>query len=313
MIWATTEYILCCFNRHVEYTSQVMTLESQEMTTAKPFLNISVKLNVSFSLFQFNIKAVSILSVLNDKILVGWESCNTLFICNQEGATLQTVNGTDEFYDAVWTATGNIVYTNPSNRFITTMSLNGDVLNRNALGMPMYLSVCNDNFIYVADGERGVYESTNSGLNWRHVIQSVPGWSCIHVIKVVNNNDIKYWILELHISSSNRTLRLYNEVNKNRQLNNSEPWATINVPIVNKNSNNSLEVSFLSQIPRSPVIVLSDMYSCSVHVLLATGQYYRELLSCSNIDYPYKIIADKRQAFYVGLERSTVKKFDIFF
>ena len=283
------------------------------MTTDKPEWNISVKHLFSFCADQLNSTAISILSVVQDKILVGSHSSNTLFIYNQHGVRLQTINLIDKLHDAVWTTSGNIIYTIFGSRQVVTRSLTNEVSNRTSLGRPLFLSISYDDIVYLADKERGIYESTNDGFGWSHILQSAHGWDCMYAIRVISANDISYWTLEANTSYPNsHVLHIYNVVDDNKQLNDSMSRRKVNVPIIDTNTADSLEWSFLLHINESPVVLISDMFSGTVHALLTTGQYYGQILSDPNINYPHRIAAEKSHVFYVGDIGGTIRKYEIY-
>ena len=167
------KYIYLCINhlllinyKHLTnygYINRSTVSRSQSVTSSQLLLNFAVK-GVH----------VTILSVLNDKLLVSCftiphlflvsgDNLSQLFIYGREGRHLSiiTINDNDTLEDATWTPRGNIVYTTcyPSNK-VVVMSESGKVITTHTqMTSPLRLSVSNDNIIYLANSNTGVGET----------------------------------------------------------------------------------------------------------------------------------------------------------
>ena len=131
-------------------------------------------------------QAVSILSVFKDKLLIGCFKCHQLFVHSSEGGHLLTIttHENEELGDADWTPRGNIVYTTLRSSNIVVTSHNGTVLHitaHNQLTSPRIFNVFNDT-IYLADWEKGVYQSTDEGVSFDLVFELTNGWFCGQVV-----------------------------------------------------------------------------------------------------------------------------------
>ena len=59
----------------------------------------------------------------------------------------------------------------------------------------MYISISSDDSVYLADGKKGVYQSTDDGISWSLVFKSTDGWHCEQVFKVTTDQRIpsEHW------------------------------------------------------------------------------------------------------------------------
>ena len=270
----------------------------------------SSQLLLNFIVDQLKGWTVTILSVFNDKLLVSCYNISQLFIYSREGRHLSTIttNNNDELFDATWTPRGNIVYTTWRSKKVVVMSESGKVITTHTqMTVPRFLSVSNDNIIYLADMETGVYQSTDDGVSWSLVFKSTDGWYCWQVIKVTTDHSDDFWILEN--SDNDCRLRVYSV--DRRRSDGNVTWRDINVPTTDGKHIN-LSASSLSY-DGNMNIFLSDCYNKAVHVLSVNGQYHCQLLSSHHIkNIPYRLAVDKeRQLLYVGQIWNVVEVFKL--
>ncbi len=148
------------------------------------------------------------LSKSGDQLIVGRGAsdgdlfCDVhLYIYTTDGYYVDNVTlpDGDVLWDAAWTPQqGHIVYTTRCvysawciQSKVVVMSRSGDVIASTNMTNPGYLSVSMlDDVIYVTAYESGVYQSTDDGLTWSHVVfNSTDGWSFEQAIKVSTDHD----------------------------------------------------------------------------------------------------------------------------
>ena len=256
-------------------------------------------------------RGVSILSVFNDKLLVSDDSLFQLFIYSREGRHLSTIttNNNDKLKDATWTPRGNIVYTTCNSNKVVVMSESGKVITTHTqMTEPQYLSVSNDDIIYLTDSNSGVYQSTDDGVSWSFVFKSTGGWHCWQVIKVTTDPSDDFWTLK-YSNKNNWHLCVYSTDRRR-----SDGYVTrrdINVTTTDGKHIN-LSGSRLSY-DGNMYIFLSGCYNNAVHVLSVNGQYHCQLLSSHHIkNEPCRLAVDKeRQLLYVGQNFGVVGVFKL--
>ena len=259
---------------------------------------------------------VTILSVFNDKLLVSYGGSllglSQLFIYSREGRHLSTItiHNNDKLCDATWTPRGNIVYTTLYSNKVVVMSKSGKVITTHTqMTEPRCLSVSNDDIIYLADSETGVYQSKDDGVSWSLVFKSTDGWHCEQVIKVTTDHSDDFWTLE-QSDNNNHHLGVYSV--DRRRSDGNVTWRDINVPTTDGKHINLSYNSSLSY-DSNMNIFLSDCDNKAVHVLSVNGQYHCQLLSSHHFkNEPLRLAVDKeRQLLYVGQMWSVVGVFKL--
>ena len=254
---------------------------------------------------------IDILSVFNDKLLVSRYNLSRLFIYSRDGRHLSTIstNDNDNLFDATWTPHGNIVYTTFMSKKVVVMSESGKVITINTqMTDPRCLSVSNDDVIYLAEWDKGVYQSTDDGVTWSFVFKSTVKWHCMQVIKVTTDHSDIFWTLEDNDNDKYR-LRVYS-LDKRHFLGKVK-WKDIAVPNIDNEPINLLR-SVLSE-DGNMNIFLSDNENNAVQMFSVNGQYHCQLLTSHHIrNAPYRLAVDKeRQLLYVGQEESVVGVFKL--
>ena len=277
-----------------------MSRADESVALFQPFFNFTVKKLMDCY--------VSILSVVNDKLLISDSGLSQLFIYNCEGRHLSTItiNDNELLFDAMWTPRGNIVYTTFSNT-VVVISESGEVITPpTQMTFPGYLSVSNDNIIYLADRMTDVYQSTNDGVSWSIIFQSTDGWHCWQAIKVNTDHRDEFWTLEKS-NNNNYHLRVYGVNRKHYDV----TWKDIIITTTNDKHCN-LAGSRLSY-DNNMNIFLSDYYNKAVHVLSVNGQYHCQLLSSQHFkNYPCALAVDRKsELLYVGQNEGVVGVFKL--
>ena len=199
----------------------------------------------------------------------------------------------DSLCDATWTPRGNIVYStcDYSDEVVRMMFLEADKVNftRTGTANPRHLSVSNDDVIYLADYEIGVYQSTDDGVSWSLVFKLTDGWNCLKVIKVPTNNSDYFWTLDTKDKSSHR-LCVYKTDKK--RIDGIVALRDVIVPTTD-GKHIDLARSSLSY-DDNMNIFLSDCDNTAVHIFSANGQYSCQLLSAHHIkNKPLMLAVDK--------------------
>ena len=256
--------------------------------------------------------SISILSVLDDKLLVSSRNFFQMFIFSREGrqvSTVATINS-DMLWDATWTKHGNIVYTTYYGRpnKIVVMSASGKVITintSNQMSQQQFLSKSSDGTFYLADKEAGIYQSIDDGFSWSFVFKATSAWKCLHVIKVTGDDGDDFWALEKDIITNKDRLRVYNMDLKRTGGNLS--WIDISTT-TEANERIDLSTSSLSY-DGNKSIFLSEMKNEAVHVLSVNGQYHGQIMpSTHDRGLIWKLAVDKeRQLLFVGKDKSIVK------
>ena len=168
--------------------------------------------------------------MFQDKLLVSCYERTQLFIYSRTGRHLLTIttNDVDKLCDATWTPRGNIVYTTCNSKKVVVLSESGKVITSHTqMTNPRYLSISNDDIIYLADRKTGVYQSADDGVSWSLVFKSTDNRHCRQVIKVTTDHNDNFWTLETS-NYNNCHLRVY-EVDRSRSDDNVI-WRDINIP-----------------------------------------------------------------------------------
>ena len=270
----------------------------------------SSQLLQNFTFDQLKGDWVSVLSVFNGKLVVSRVGLSQLFFYSREGRYLSTIttNDNDKLFDATWTPRGKIVYTTYSNK-VVVMSESGKVLTTHTqMTSPRYLSVSNDDLIYLADWKIGVYQSTDDGVSWSLVFKSTYGRHCLQVNKMTTDHSDDFWTLEYN-DDENYHLRVYSV--DRRRSDCYVTWRDINVPTTD-GKHIDLFNSRLSY-DGNMNIFLSDYHNKAVHVLSVNGQYHCQLLSSHHFkNEPCRLAVDKeRQLLYVGQKEGVVGVFKL--
>ena len=256
---------------------------------------------LDFSEYLLKASYVSVLAVFNNKLLIGCESCDLLFVYSHEGRFLSTIKlNNDEvnlLNDATWTPRGNIVYTTLNTNKVVVMSESGKINSvYTRLTTPRYISVSNENIIYLADEETGLYQSTDDAISWNLVFKPADGWRCLQATKVTADRVVDFWTL----GRDNNDTVLYRRVYSVDSSNGLMTWKNINLTTQNGKDIN-FPYNSVSYDGNMNFFIL-DVAKKVVHSFSPKGQHYCQLLSLPNFkNFPSKLAVDKeRLLLYVG-------------
>ncbi len=210
--------------------------------------------------------------------------------------------------DAIWTPSGNIVYTTRNRHNVVAMSESGKVIATYTLmTFAMLLSVSNDNIIYLADDRNTVYQSNDDGVNWKVVFKSTEIWHFSQVIKVTTDYNDDFWTLGTMDLGYTYHLHVYS-LDRRRTV----TWKNVSVSTTDDEHIQLGPYSTLMYDGKMNIF-LSYGFNKAVHVLSVTGQCHWQLLSSHHIkNGSHRLAIDKEyQLLYVGQEWSVVKVFKL--
>ena len=303
-------------------------LHCSNSTKVQPQRVNSSQLLFTFTVIQAIGKSIHILSVLNDKLLVGNYERIQLFIYSSQGhhvSTIKTISST-RLYDASWTPRGNIIYTSTENSKVTVLSESGKLIKLSSMGKPLCLSVSNDDIIYLADMATGIYESADDGISWKLVISLKDKYRCKQVIKVTTYyNRLDFWSLEdthiklgieiTHADDYDARISKYS-MDKRLTVENIK-WMKIepNNPITQNVNIKISECQSRLSYDISGNIFLNNFVNGSAHVFSSNGLYDRQLLSSNQLhSRPCRMSVDNNNnLFYVGTQNGHVSVFKLFY
>ena len=280
--------MLCCYRSNVSFLQQVTSCEMIR----------------SFVADSLNDKAVSILSVLNDHILVGHESFAQFFIYSLEGRLISsvTISASETAFDAKWTSQGDIVYTTNSKK-VVLISNSSEIISQTVMKNPHYLSVSYDNKIYLADYVLGIYQSVDGGVSWNFFFRQHDDWRCWQVVKVTTSYGDSFWTIETKKDDSNHhEIKMYT-----RHLDGSSTHKNLNVAIIDKRFIDLTYSSILFDGEAS--VLLSEWENSAIYVYSSNGQYQSELklLLDYTKDKPLILSLERKRSLFVGHNKGLVK------
>ena len=265
---------------------------------------------LSFIVRHLKHNSVGILSAFNNMLLISRVSFSQLFIYSSEGHHVSTIRTefNDTLMDATWTPRGYIVYTTLKTNKVMVITKSGKVNTTHThLVQPKYLSVSNDDVVYLAVCTTGVYQSRDDGISWSLVFQSANKWCLNYVIKVNSSNSDYFWTIEENSKKYN--LRVYSMDRRRNDSNLTSRDIKISTA-EGKQVYYSVSRLFFDG---EKSIFLIDIASKTIHVLSANGQYqcqldsYRYIKKTAHrlaVDMEYNIL-------YIGQGMGTVEVFKL--
>ena len=273
----------------------------------------SSQLLLNFTVSPLERRHVDILSVFNDKLLVGSQGYSQLFIYSREGRYVSTFNIDDNgpVIDATWTPRGNIVYATYNDKLVVMSELGKVSTTQTHLKSIQKLHVSSDDIIYLTTIDwgisQGVYQSTDDGVSWSLVFNITDEFLFRKdLIKVATDHVDEFWILNRF---DNYFLSVY--CKDKRRSDGNVTRRIITAPLINVEHDDLLNGTL--SYDGNMNIFLSDMHNKAVHVLLTNGQYHRQLLSSHQIKAnPCILVVDKeRQLLYIGESKGLVEVFKL--
>ena len=269
----------------------------------------SCQLSLNFTIEESMSRAVRILSIFNDKLLVT-TSDSKLIIYSCEGLYLSTITANDisNLGDATWTPQDNIMYATIGDvNKIVVISETDEEITHTHLESPGSFSISDDGIIYLSEAS-GIYQSSNDGINWSRIFNYTYGFiNNRQVIKVNAEKNDDFWTLERSHTARNLPVC---SIERNRFDRN----VTCRDISLIKTDGNPIDLSFSSLAYDGDLnIFVSEIDKKAIHVLSVSGQYRYQLLSPHGIrNRPWKLAIDKEsQLIYVGQDYGLVEAFKL--
>ena len=265
---------------------------------------------LSFIASQLQHYSVGILSAFNNTLLIGRTSFSQLFIYSSEGHHVSTITTefNDTLMDATWTPRGYIVYTTLKTNKVMVITKSGEVNTTHThLVQPKYLSVSNDDVVYLAACTEGVYQSRDDGISWSLVFQSTNNWCLNYVIKVNSSNSDDFWTIEEN--SKKHNLRVYSMDRRRNDSNLTSRDIKISTAERKQGYNPASKLLFDGKMS----IFLIDIFLRTIHVFSANGQYQCQLDSYRHIKkIAHRLAVDmEHKRLYIGQGMGTVEVFKL--
>ena len=239
-------------------------------------------------------------------MLVGCSQSIRLFIYSCDGDHLSTVTVNDTLTHATWTPSGYIVFTSYINTKVVTVTEFCTVVYSTYMPFPQYLSVSSDNVIYLADRNKGIYQSTDDGMTWSLVFKSNDKWTILQVHKVTMSKTDYFWTWQLGQSHTPR-LCVYSST----------------YPIIANNATcqsiKILKNNYMTFYPSNLLfdentnILYSDSIQNYLHLFLVSGLYQRQLLVLSKTkNEAWTFTMDKKRLLmYAGESDGVIEVFSL--
>ena len=283
-------------------------------------------LNFTSYLAKDSCSSISIISVLNDAVMIGCHSQSHLYIFSQHCHYFANFTVTGNLVDAMWTPRGHILYTTFDknrgtglvSRMVTSAGNTSDtsaIANQtnNNWSLPSFFSVFCNKYIYLADPLSGIYQSNDDGNSWFSIINATGEWQIVHVIRVGGSIE-NYWTWELNKETRIQRVGMYSlDANNNNSIKNNIGLKEVIIQFANDITFSKLPYRMLSYDGNEHIFV-SDYHNKTVHVYSINGQYHCQLLSPDDIyDYhPTTLMVDpQHQQLYVVLKDLFVKVFKL--
>ena len=270
----------------------------------------------SFIVSRLRSTSVDTLSLYNDTLLLSRREFCALLIYSREGRQLSTItvttNSTGLLNDATWTPRGNIVYTTQANDVVVMSGSGRIIITHSQISAPMFLSVSNDDIIYLADRKTGVYQSKDDGITWNLVFKSLDGWHCEQVIKVTSDCCDDFWTLESKMYDRYYPVHIHVYSGDKARSGGNVTCRDISVLTTDGKHLDLSPYGSLSYDGNMYVFV-SEFEDKAVHVFSVTGQYQYQLLSARHLyASPCRLFVDReRHLMYAGLLSGVVGVYEL--
>ena len=271
---------------------------------------------LNFTVDQLMNKWINILSLFNDKLVISKDKFHNLFIYSRDGDHLSTIEikDKDELRDVTWTPMGKIIYTTYNNKVVVMSSSGKIITTHTKIKAPRYLSVSNDDIIYLADYETGVYQSIDDGVSWNFVFNSTEGWHCLQVIKVTANLKNNFWIL-VEDNENNRHICEQNASYAHPDI--KVTWTFKKAETISRQERQQINLRYSTlSYDGTMNIFLNDVIGQKIHALFVNSRLFvnhsQSSFSYNMEQSPCSLAVDKqRHLLYVGLENGIVQILEI--
>ena len=267
----------------------------------------------NFTIAQLFGNSVDILSVFNDKLLIGKKYVPSLYIYSAYGLYFSTISMPDELsrdlWHATWTPNGNIAYTTRYGRKVGIINpQSGRVISTYDVVGPNQLSVANGVVYFVTDVVPCIFKTTDEGNNWSTVVTLKSTRTTISQLIALSSEE--FWTLEE--SGGSETLRVY-------RLNTTRYDVIVEVKDIQLLSNDDKPMNVcVSTQDRLAYdggrnMFLSDYSNNTIHTLSVDGRYRSQILSSNHIkNTPHSLAVNReKKLLYVGQSFGVVGIFNL--
>ena len=258
---------------------------------------------------------VRILSLFEDKLLIGSTDENELFITSIEGRLILNITTENNLIDATWTPKGNIIYSSYDPKEVVVMSEHGQVITTHSeIDDPRFFSVSNEGVIFLGDYTHCLYQSTDDGISWNCAVVNLDEsyrriWrtgitdrsKCFQAIKITTNEINQFWILETSDENS-AFLSVYSLDRK--RTNKIFSWRELNI-ILSTNSRLSYDGNMK--------VFVSDTLTKNVSIISLNSHHeYFQLSIIQTTSCSHGLTFDRnRQLLFVGQEDGLIEVFQM--
>ena len=256
---------------------------------------------------------VRILSLFEDKLLIGSTDENELFITSIEGHLILKITTEYKLFDATWTPKGNIVYSSYGTTEVVVMSEHGEIIaTYSEIDDSRSFSVSNEGIIFLGDYSHCLYQSTDDGISWNYAFDNFDEsyrWishtgttdrsKCFQAIKITTNEINQFWILETSDEKS-AFLNVYSLDRK--RTNKIFSWREINI-ILSTNSKLSYDGNMK--------VFVSDTLTKNVNVISVNSHHECfQLSTIQTTSCSHGLTFDRNhQLLFVGQEDGLIEVF----
>ena len=291
---------------------------------------MSAELTYYFVINQLINSTVSVLSLNEDKLLVGCSYCSELYVYHEGSSHFAKIIISGMLIDAKWTPRGNIIMSTTTevlDERLVVISKTGEVISQfyeivtvfneeqlNRLSSPQFISVSSDDVIYVACWRTtGIYQSKDDGISWNLVFKSaVFEGHYIQAIKVNSYQGNDFWTV-VKSNGGSHSLRMYSA---ERELaNDTNKWRTVSLPAEFREGLSLPRYESRLSYDDDVSMFLSDQVHKAVHVFSINGSYLCQLLSLDQTGsegFVYGLMVDKKnRRLFIGKSYGLIKVFKL--
>ena len=274
---------------------------------------------------QLRDRNIAILSLNNNRLLIGAVGSKELFIYSLNNGEQNTLSVADAVYDAIWSANNTIAYTAWYEGKVVIVADTGrrtlrvtQVSNARAL----YKST-SQNILFVTAPNKNTFKSIDGGVNWRPEFPSSADWSCWNLTEVSSNGTV-FWAIETMRrgdGSSEGRIREFTKLQNGTTTSTSRPheeWSCRNITLTDYDGQDICVTENCKLVWNgSNKVFLTDYINSAIHAIhVSNDRQYRyegQLLTQSHgIKSPLSIAYDANsRMLYIGQEKGIVKAFNL--
>ena len=271
---------MCSF--HVNSSSEIV----QNLT--------SLHLLHRFVISQLKGHSVQILSTFGDKLLVGSRTQSSyllIYSFNDNHLTPPSTILVNTLTHVTWTPRGKIVYTSAE---VVTITELGKVMYSTFMPYPLYLSVSNDKIIYLADRNKGIFQSTDDGKTWKLIFKPNDEWNSYQTFKATVGHTDHLWTWQM-LRGVKVRLCIYS-LNEQGSIDNNAKCQNVKVP---GSSYMSFHPGNLLVVNKTNILYSDDNQN-NLHLFSSSGHYQRQSLTPEQMkNKPWPLTIDKKTFYFM--------------